>query len=219
MGILVVDDGEWLVEGWLPELFRRLKLDVLVDEGGDGGLTDDVCRPSGVGELTRWPNLDVGKIFCVDLTVEDDKGAFNGGGDDGFEDFNNDREDELVLFNEPFMEGFKDDVTDGLWEDGERLRGLLLFVDEVNADNSESIELAEEVDETSGLSFFSLNPVANEAQPLVFFVVGPLVREELEFEVDGWVLIGLSDVDASDDWRRRRRVVDKGRKRRYLLLF
>lgn len=79
------------------------------------------------------------------------------------------------------------------------MRGLLLFVDEVNADNSERIELAEEFVVTSGLSFFSLNPVANEAHPLVFFVVGPFVTEELEFEVDGWVLVGLSNVDGSDD--------------------
>ncbi len=59
--MVFVDDGELLPELLLPELFKRLYVDVVVVDGGD--LTMDVCRPSGVGELTRCTFLDVGSIF------------------------------------------------------------------------------------------------------------------------------------------------------------
>jgi hypothetical protein len=42
--------------------------------------------------------------------------------------------------------------------------------------------------------FFSLNPVANEAHPFVFFVVVPLVNEEFELDIDGLLVVVLSDV-------------------------
>ena len=162
-----------------------------------------------MGELTRcWNVLDVGKIFCVDLTNEDDSWGFNGGGDGGFEDFNTVKADELVLFNDPLIDCLNVELTDDVWEDGERLRELLLFVDEVNADNSERIELADGLEllvGTSGLSFFSLNPVANVAHPLVFLVVGPLVTDEVEFEMDGVLPVGLSIVFESDDWNETER--------------
>ncbi len=138
-----------------------------------------------------------------------DNWGFNTGGDDGLVDFNNESEDELVLFNDPvfvtlmdcFNKGFNDGECNDLGDDGERLV-LLLLLDEVNADNSVRIELAEGFElvlVTSELLFFSLNPVANEAHPLVFFVVVPLVNEELELDIDGLLLVGLSNVVESDD--------------------
>ena len=97
----------------------------------------------------------------------------------------------IDCFNRGFREDEVDDEEDGV---GERLV-LLLFVDEVNAVSSERIELADE----SEFVFFSLNPVANDAHPLVFFVLLPFVNEELEFDIDGLLLVGLSDVVDSED--------------------
>lgn len=109
-----------------------------------------------------------------------------------------------------FNRGFKDDDDDDdvdvedLGDDGERFV-LLLLVVEVNAVNSASIELAEEFEfelVNSELLFFSLNPVANDAQPFVFFVVVPFVNEEFELDIDRLLIVGLSDVVESDDYEK-----------------
>jgi len=197
----VVEDGELLPELVLPELFKRLYVGDIVD-GGD--LTIDVCRPSGVGELIRCRFLDVGKYFCV--VFNNDDWGFNTGGDDGFVDFRDERDDELVVFNDPvfvpFIDCFNKELNDVevnvLGDGGERFV-LLVLDDEVNAVNSASIELADGL-VTSDVVFFSLNPVANEAHPLVFFVVIPLVNEEFELDIDGLLIIVLSDVVESDDF-------------------
>ena len=180
---------------------------VVVVDGGD--LTIDGCRPIGVGELTRWEFLDVGKIFCVGFNDEVDSWGFNSVGDDGLVDFNKDSEDVLVLFNDPafvplidcFKRGF-DDVED-LGDDGDECLGLLLLLDEVNVVNSVRIELADWFElvvlVTSLVFFLSLKPVINVAHPLVFFVVVPLVNEELELDIDGLLPVGLSNVVESDD--------------------
>lgn len=117
-----------------------------------------------------------------------------------------DSEDELVAFNDPLfvtlMDCFSEGVADVDWDsDGERLV-VLLLVEEVNADSSVRIDVAEGFEfgvVTSELLFLSLNPVANEAQPLVFFVVGPFANDEVEIDVDGLLLVGLSNVVESDD--------------------
>jgi hypothetical protein len=78
---------------------------------------------------------------------------------------------------------------------------LLLLLGSVNAVNSARIEEAEGVDivlVTSGVVFFSLNPVANEAHPLEFFVVIPFDNEEFELDIDGLLIVTLSDVVDSD---------------------
>jgi hypothetical protein len=111
----------------------------------------------------------------------------------------------LVPFIDCFNKGFNDDEVNDLGDDGERLI-LLLLLDAVNADKSSRSELAEElgvgvvVVVTSELLFFSLNPVAKEAHPLVFFVVVPLVNEEVELDMDGLLIVVLSDVVESDDF-------------------
>ncbi len=110
----------------------------------------------------------------------------------------------MLPFIDCFNKGFNDDEVNDLGDDGERLI-LLLLLDAVNADNSSRSELAEElgvggvVVVTSELLFFSLNPVAKEAHPLVFFVVVPLVNEEFELDMDGLLIVVLSDVVESDD--------------------
>lgn len=170
----------------------------------------------------------MGNNFCVDFNDEDDNWGFNTGGEDGLVDFNDDREDELVVFNgAPFIDcfnkGFNDDDED---DDGERL-GLLLLVVEVNVVNSASIELADEFEfevVDSEFPFFSLNPVANDAQPFVFFVVVPLVNEEFELDTDGLLIVGLSDVVESDDYDKKERKKNKrkdfhGSVEKKLLLF
>lgn len=209
----VVDDGELLPELLLPELFKRLNVGCIVVDGGD--LTTDGCRPSGVGELTRCRFLDVGNNFWVDFNDDDDDDSwgFNTGGEDGLVDFKDEREDELVVFNDPvvlllpfidcFNKGFNDDddvgVVNDLGDGGERFV-LLLLLGAVNAVSSASIEVADELElVNSDVVFFSLNPVANEAHPLVFFVVVPLVNEEVELDIDGLLDVVLSDVFESDD--------------------
>lgn len=126
-------------------------------------------------------------------------------------DFNDDVDDELVTgFNEPvlvlfidcFNRGLRDVVVNDFGDGGERFVLLLLLV-EVNAVNSARIELAEGFEVvvlvTSFVVFFSLNPVANDAQPLVFFVVVPFVNDEFELDIDELLIVLLSDVVESDD--------------------
>jgi len=134
-------------------------------------------------------------------------------------DFSDEIDDELVVFNDPvllvpfidcFNKGFIDDEVNDLGDDGERLV-LLLLLDAVNAVNSARIELAEELVGvvgvvTSELLFFSLKPVANEAHPLVFFVVVPLVNEEFELDIDGLLIVVLSDVVESDDYLKKKNI-------------
>jgi hypothetical protein len=84
------------------------------------------------------------------------------------------------------------DLGDG----GERFV-LLVLLDAVKAVNSARIEVAVEFEivlVNSDVVFFSLNPVANEAHPFVFFVVVPLVNEEFELDIDGLLVVVLSDV-------------------------
>ncbi len=132
-------------------------------------------------------------------------------------DFRDEIDDELVVFNDPvllfpfidcFNKGFIDDEVNDLGDDGERLV-LLLLLDAVNAVNSARIELAEGVVGvvTSELLFFSLKPVANEAHPLVFFVVVPLVNEEFELDIDGLLIVVLSDVVESDDYFKKKKTI------------
>lgn len=65
MEFVVVDEGE---------LFERELLFVV--DGGAGGtggdFIDEICRPSGVGELIRWIGLPLGKTFVVDFNAEDE---------------------------------------------------------------------------------------------------------------------------------------------------
>lgn len=107
---------------------------------------------------------------------------------------------ELVLpLLDCFNRGFDEVVLVGLGDGGERLI-LLLLVDEVNAFRSARIDDADDglvVD--SGVLFFSLNPVANDAQPLAFFGVVPFVSDELELDTVELLLVELSDVIDSDD--------------------
>lgn len=97
----------------------------------------------------------------MDFNDDVDNCGFNIGGDEGFDDF---RDDRLVVFNEPPL---IDCLRRGLneFDDGD-LVGLL-FGPDVMATSSERIELADS--EFAG--FFSLKPVANDAQPLVFLTV------------------------------------------------
>jgi hypothetical protein len=144
--VVVVEDGELLAELLLPELFKRLYVGDVVD-GGD--LTVDVCRPSGVGELIRCRFLDGGKNFCVDFN--DDDCGFSTGGDDGFVDLRDERDDELVVFNDPvfvpFIDCFNRELNDvevnDLGDGGDGRFVILLLGDEVNAVSSASIELAD----------------------------------------------------------------------------
>jgi len=127
----------------------------------------------------------------VDFNDDVDNCGFNTGGDEGFADF---RDDRLVVFNEP--PPLIDCLRRGLneFDDGD-LVGLL-FVPDVMATSSERIELAD----SELVDFFSLKPVANDAQPLVFLTVDwPLVSEEFEVEIEAIELVELSDVVDSDD--------------------
>jgi hypothetical protein len=200
----VVDEGELLPELLLPELFRRLYAAVVVD-GGD--LTTDVCRPRGVGELIRCKVLDVGKNFWVDFNDDEDSWGFRTGGDDGLLNFSDERDDELVDFIDPvllplmevFNKGLNDVDDEDLGDGGER---FVLLLGAVNAVNSARIEVADEIGlvlVTSDVVFFSLNPVANDAHPFVFFVVVPLLNEEFELDMDGLLIVVLSEAVDSDD--------------------
>jgi hypothetical protein len=155
-------------------------------------------------------------------------------------DFNDERDDKLVVFNDPrlglipfidcFNKGFNDVEVNDLGDDGERFV-LLLLLDAVNAVNSARIELAEEevgvvglgveVLVTSKLLFFSLNPVANDAHPLVFFVVIPFVNEEFELDIDGLLIVVLSDVVESDDYEKEKKsqISMNNRKIKYIFTF
>ncbi len=104
----------------------------------------------------------------------------------------------LLPFIEVFNKGFNVVDDEDLGDGGECL--VLLVLGAVNAVNSARIEAADElVLVNSDVDFFSLNPVANEAHPFVFFVVVvPLVNEEVELDMDGLLTVGLSDVVESD---------------------
>jgi hypothetical protein len=139
------------------------------------------------------------------LNDEDDNWDFNTGGEDGLVDLNDESEDELVVFNNPilvplidcFNKGFNE--VEDFGDEGERLI-LLLLLDEVIAANSVRIESAEGLGVVnSELVFFSLNPVANEAHPLVFLIVVPFVNEEFELDINGLLIVVLSDAVKSDD--------------------
>lgn len=128
-----------------------------------------------------------------------DNCGFNTGGDEGFVNFNDDK---LVVFNDPELEPLTDCFSRGFNEfddDGVMVFDGLLFVVDVSAVNSDRIELADD-DGSELLLFFSLKPVANDAQPLAFLTVDcPLVSEEFVVDVDDIELVGLSDVVDSDD--------------------
>ncbi len=141
------------------------------------------------------------------MNDEDDNWDFNTGGEDGLVDLNDESEDELVVFNNPilvplidcFNKGFNDVEVEDFGDEGERLI-LLLLLDEVIAANSVRIESAEGLGVVnSELVFFSLNPVANEAHPLVFLIVVPFVNEEFELDINGLLIVVLSDAVKSDD--------------------
>ena len=81
-----------------------------------------------------------------------------------------------------FNRGFDEVVLVGLGDGGERLI-LLLFVDEVNVFKSaRSADADNGLVLDSGVLFFSLNPVANDAHPLAFFGVVPFVTDDVELD-------------------------------------
>lgn len=78
---------------------------------------------------------------------------------------------------------------------------VLLVLVAVNAVSSERIDVAEVVLVTSDDDgvFFSLKPVARDAQPFEFFTCEPLDIDEFELDIDGLLIVMLvSDVFESD---------------------
>lgn len=103
-------------------------------------------------------------------------------------------------FNKGFNGAGVEDFSDGASSFvSSALVFLILVV--VNAVSSERIDMAEVVLVTSDDDgvFFSLKPVARDAQPLVFLTFEPLDIEEFELDIDKLlVVVVVSDVFESD---------------------
>ena len=174
--------------------------------GGD--LTNDVGRPSGVGELIRCKVLDEGNTLAGGFREVADSWVLRTGGDEGLIGLIDER-DALEALSNPIPLPLSDGFERGMRGSGEVVfvsLVLLLLLLAVRAVSSVRIDDADElvVLVTSELVFFSLNPVAREAHPLTFLVVDdgvvtPLAVDEFELDTDGWLSVLLSDVIESDD--------------------
>ena len=105
----------------------------------------------------------------------------------------------MGFFNKGFDAAGVKDLGDGAGSFVSSVLVLLVLV-VVNAVSSERIDVAEVVLVTSDDDgvFFSLKPVARDAQPLVFLTFEPLDIEEFELDIDGLLVLVVSDVFESD---------------------
>jgi hypothetical protein len=148
--------------------------------------------------------------LCPDFNDNDESWVFITGGEDGLVAFK-DGADEINVFEAPaiplwmgfFNRGFDaegvKDLSDGAGSFVSSALVLLVLL-VVSAVSSERIDVAEVVLVTSDDDgvFFSLKPVASDAQPLEFFTFEPLDIDEFELDIDGLLVVVVSDVFESD---------------------